>query len=364
MAYQSTILDVRLDSGEQPCRSNRDPANRRSAATSQSWYTRADHRSRRLRLHSARLARVLSVSALLISVLRASPSSGQPISGDFTRTLPKDAGPTNVNVQNFPPIQIVTSPAGTDAGAIVIPTPVTVVPGDGGLFPVTGSISVSNFPATQPVSGTITVITPTPVTVVPGDAGNFPITWAGPLTGGSANTVPVGGNQGQNASISGNNAILHAGQSQATGTLATTVGGSGRVSTITTDLDGHQFVIIGSSRPWYCNITSTPGATVSTLCTAALDGGLYNYMSSVITESNIDDGGTFKVVAGAGPNCDGGTTTILGQWNLPGQSATVPGSAAPYMWQPAVALQIPSSYGVCVQGTATSVTTINGYVGP
>lgn len=112
----------------------------------------------------------------------------------------------SVSVSNFPASQAVTGPlTNAELRALAVPVSGTVaVSAVGGTVltdgsahtqPVSGSVGVTNFPATQPVSGTVTANQGAAGVAWPVDASGVAVPVTGPLTNAQlrASAVPVDG---------------------------------------------------------------------------------------------------------------------------------------------------------------------------
>jgi hypothetical protein len=133
--------------------------------------------------------------------------------------------PWLVSVNNFPATQPVSGTV-TVANPGLTDTQLRATP-----VPISGSVSVSNFPATQPVSGTVAVTQSTSPWVVDGSGHTQPVSGTvtvGNAAGASAVNIQDGGN-----SITVDGAVTVSGTatvSQATGTNLHTVVDSGSIT--------------------------------------------------------------------------------------------------------------------------------------
>lgn len=227
--------------------------------------------------------------------------------------------PSSTAVSNFPTTQTVS-------GTLTCNGPLTNTQLRAEAVPVSGSMSVSNWPATQPVSGSVSVsnfpasqaVTGTffpatqPVSIA--SMPSTPVT--GPLTDAQlrASAVPV-----------------------AMGTLGT---------------------------PWRCSLDAL--AATLTQCIAAAPAGQRHYVTDIAVQTSTATSGTYSIQTGTGANCGTGTAAM---W--PALNTTVRFNA-PINSQPMFVanftqpLQPPLASAICVIGIATNTIRIQlqGYTAP
>jgi hypothetical protein len=177
------------------------------------------------------------------------------------------------------------------------------------------------------------------------------------VTGGVAGLVGVGGNGADNTAITGN-PIAEAGRAQAMGTLKA-FGTSGNQVIPATDLVGDQFVRLGSSVVWACDLAGV--GTTLTQCQAAPGTGSL-YVTDLLVDSTTATGGTYVLKYGTGANCGTGTTTLWPvNWT---PTAPVLGQPQKIVFQ--TPLQVPAGNALCVLGVVTNTTNaaLGGFTGP
>lgn len=187
-------------------------------------------------------------------------------------------GTSNVFVTNFPAIQAVSQSGSWTVTANQGTNP-WIVDGSGFTQPVSGTVAVSNFPATQPVSGTVTALQGTSPWVVSGSVtaavtqGTTP--W---IVDGSGFTQPVSGSLGRTWTLSS---------------------GTDSVSAVVSNFPATQ-AVTQSTSPWVVSGTVTANA------------GTGNFTVVQPTGTNLHtvvDSGTLSATQGTSPWVVSGTVT-------------------------------------------------------
>jgi len=331
----------------------------------------------------------------------------QPVSGTVT-----------ANQGGAPWAQNLTQVAGTSLGATAIvnygSTPAAVaVPAVNAFVTntvgVSGAISVSNFPATQPVSGTVTAnqggapwaqnltqvagtaLGATAVTnfgtspaaaAVPGvNASLFSGTTALTNTAGAINvnyssgSIPTGGNTIGKVDVLGNagavfdaannaalpaNVLMPGVASLSQGTQPTAVT-SGNTARVLATVEGVLFVQQGNSNRFSCFVPVT--ATVTTQCQAAPGAGLRAYVTSATVTDAVTTAQSIDIVFGTGSNCATGTTALTAKWEFIG--ATETGSLNASTSFPTPLVPTAANAICCRPGSATAFgCTLTGFIAP
>ena len=226
-------------------------------------------------------------------------------------------------------------PAGTAITAATAGVPYVQGIGTAGAMPISGAVSVSNFPATQPVSGTV--------------AATQSGTWNVGLSTG--------------ANVIGSIANTAFGITGALPTGANVIGGVTQSGTWTVGLAAGAAVIgavTQSGGPWTMNLTQVGGAAVA-LGQAVMASSIpvviaSNQSSLPVTVGNasipVTQSGTWNVGLNAGTNSIGAVTAFqdnTGAQTVPG--ATAAGTSST---KPAVAVQgVTGGVPIPVSGTVT-----------
>lgn len=255
-----------------------------------------------------------------------------------------------------------------------------------------GSVSVNNFPASQPVTGTFwqatqpVSIASMPSTPVTGTFWQATQPVSGPLTDTQLRTspVPIGfdgglvsaaqsgtwsvravGNAGA-AVDAANNAtapanVLVAGAQLQSGAAATN-GTAGQVGSVVAGLDHVLYARLGGPVVWSCFVPLTTTAT--TQCQAAPGAGLRAYVTSMTCSNGAATVQGVDIVFGTGANCGTGTTALTHKYQMgTNQLTTSPFQVS----QTYVTGLVPTAAtAICVRPTAATAfgCTLTGFTAP
>lgn len=264
-----------------------------------------------------------------------------------------------------------------------------------GTTTVSGSVSVSNFPATQlvsgtffqatqPVSGTVTANQGTAnATPWNENVAQFAGTNASTGTGASGAGIPrvtvsndsqvrVLGNAGAIVDAANNaaapaNVIADGFEAQSSALGASATASNMRRGVV--GLDGVLYVRLGSPLLFSCGLTAI--AASLTQCQAVPSAGTSLYLTDISIMSDTATGGTYLLRYGTGSNCGTGTTTLFpavasltaGKLPYPANSATGSVFAQVNFQTP---LKLPAANALCIICTATNTCTVSmqGFTAP
>lgn len=245
----------------------------------------------------------------------------------------------------------------TDAGAMLVSC-VNCSSGGGG---PAATVSVSNFPATQPVSGTLTCNVGTGTQPVSGTFWQATQPISGTVTANvGTGTQPVSGtvsvaNFPSTQAVTGNfwqvNQPVSVSNFPATQPVSGTVTVTGSVATG------------APGTPFRCGLDNL--AATLTRCQIATAGQRL-FITDMVVQTTTATSGTFSVQSGTGTNCGTGpaalfpTVSTSARWNAP--INTQPLSVMQFL-TPIIAA---TAQDICVIGTATNTIRIQlmGYVAP
>lgn len=178
------------------------------------------------------------------------------------------------------------------------------------------------------------------------------------IAGGPAGSQAVGGVSADNSSIT-QNPVVTAGRAQSSGSLVT-FATAGNQRQIEVDLAGAQFVRLGSSQDWHCDLTGV--AASLTQCLAAPAAGVISYVTDITVDTTTSTAGTYYLSYGTGSNCGTGTNRL---WPI-NWSVTAPVLGAPQKIHFQTPITPVAANAVCVFGTATNTINISleGYYAP
>lgn len=289
---------------------------------------------------------------------------------------------SSVTVTNFPATQPVSGTLTCNAGSgtLDVSGPLTdtqlratAVPVSGSVnvlnFPgsqvVSGTVSVSNFPATQPVSGTLTC-----------NAGTGTLAVSGPLTDTQlrATAVPVSGtvsvtelqsSDTTNGGAAPTNVLVTSVETATQGTTQPTAVTAGTMRRPTGSTDGAQYVRMGGPVTWQCSLDAI--AATLTQCQAAPAAGLRLYVTDISIQSTTATAGLFLLRQGTGTNCGTGTASIFPSAATVvryGYPANTAAQASTYRFTTPVVLTAANALCVLCTATNTCTVAIQGYTAP
>lgn len=274
-----------------------------------------------------------------------------------------------VAITNFPATQAVTGPL-TDTQMRATPVPVTLASTTiTGTVTTSGPLTDTQLRATPvPISGSVTAtVASTTIT------GTAAVTQSGTWTvqpGNTANTTPwlatarVVGNTGavvdavNNATAPAN--VLMAGAQLQSGASAT-AGTAGQVGSLVAGLDHVLYVRPNGPVIWSCLIQA---ATVTTQCQAAAAAGLKNYVSSVSCSNQAATVQGVDIVYGTGAACVTGLTAITHKYQMGTNATTTSPFESDMAWSSPLVPAAASA--ICVRPTAATAfgCTLTGFTAP
>lgn len=243
---------------------------------------------------------------------------------------------------------------------------------DGGsAWDVAGTVSVSNFPATQPVSGTVTANAGTgSFTVAQATAANLNATVTGTVTANQGGTWTVADSDLQALDTTNGGAVpanvLAIGLETATqGTTQPTAATAGTLRRGVISTDGALYTRLGGPVTWQCSLDAI--AATLTQCQAAPAAGLRLYVTDISIQSTTATAGQFLLRQGTGTNCGTGTASIFPsaatvvRYGYPANTA-----AQPSVFRFSTPVVLTAANALCVLCVATNTCTvaIQGYTAP
>lgn len=267
---------------------------------------------------------------------------------------------SSVTVTNFPATQAVSGTLTCNAGSgtLAVSGPLT----DGQLRATAVPVSGTFWQATQPVSGTVAVAQAT--------AANLNATVTGTVAATQSGTWTVADSDLQLMDSANNAAppanVLSIGVETATqGTTQPTAATAGNMRRLVASTDGALFTRNGGPVTWQCSLDNIAGTL--TQCQAAPGANLKLYVTDISIQSTTATAGQFLLRQGTGTNCGTGTASIFPsaatvvRYGYPANTA-----AQPSIFRFAVPVVLTANNALCVLCVATNTCTvaIQGFTAP